>query len=591
MNLTLIVAAVIYPLIQGAWESGPLAVEYSLPPMAPTHLENYVVESQGEYFAKASDPLMRSGIAKSLSLSSNPEAVKVLENLAKTEKDQVVRQDLLAAMLALESYAPASDLNFLRGLLKSDSIPEKVMASALLMNASKSPAEAIELLSSERSAYAHKFLWPRIFSLSGKAPSGSLEKLLESQIPLARAGAASALVAAGALKSNSAAFEKLAVDADATVRFALAASVASAEGGERLLEKLSKDSNPSVRAAVALSKAGEGRERILLSLSSDNDAAVRRNACEALASFASDDSAFALSARLGDSDQFVRAASESSLGVIKPSRTALDKIQSLLEAKDSKASAITALGLAKDTEASAKILAILESHPDDNISARAVEALGLLNYKPSTKTVASFCGSSSPKVRKAVAAALGLLKESDGFDALRKLAKDPDLVVGREALRSIGLIGGSGFEQVIFEVLSDFKVESGRRSAASWAAERSEIREQKTLEALKTLAIVTCIAIPMTPEKTYESDDVRISALYALSSLSKRGSAPAKQIYETCMEGFKGPFAKMPGRGSGPLLTPLLEDYVRQLEILREGGSPSTVEVPSMDPELVMKKL
>lgn len=588
--MALIATAVVFPLLQGAWESGPLPMEYASSPTAPMHLEDDAVKIQGDLYARTSDPLLKGDVARTLSLASNKEAVKVLERLAKVEKDQMSRQDLLSAMLALEGYAAPSDQAFLRGLLKSGSLTERVIAAVLLMNASGSPDGALELLGSEPAPYAHKFLWPRVAVLAGKAEAGSLETLLTSQIPDARAGAVAAIVAAGGVKANEEALGRLASDQDEEVRFALASALAAGEGGEAILEKLSGDANSSVRAAVAYAKPGDGRERILLALSSDSDAAVRRNACEALSAFPGEATATALSARLGDPDQFVRTAAEKSFAAIKPDREAFAKVESLLDSKVSMASAIRALGLAGDRAAAPKIHDILKKRPDANLTWRSVDALGRLDFKAATKTIAACAAAKESQVRKSVAFSLGLLKERDGFEALRKLAKDSEVGIACEALRSIGLIGGSDFEPVIAEVLSNVQVEPSRRAAACWAVARADVRNPATIKALNTLAVTPCIPVPMSSEKAYDTADVRISALFALSDLERKGNAEAKRTYAEALELFKGPFAKM-GGAAGPLLDVLLEDYIRQLETLRAGGSPEPGEVKSAEPELSIKRL
>jgi HEAT repeat protein len=395
------------------------------------------------------------------------------------------------------------------------------------------------------------------------------------------------------LKSDAKALEKLAQDKEASVRFALASALAKSDDGLELLKSLAKDANPSVRAAIATAKPAPGRESVLIELTGDPDASVRRTACESLALFKSEASEKALLAGLQDKDQFVRAAAEKSFGALKPEGGSLALAENLLSSGKAfeRASAISALGLAGAKGSARGILEVLKSGPDADTAKRCVDALKLLDFKEAASAIAANANSKNDAVKISVAEALGALKGADGFDALIMLAKDKNPEVGRAALRSMGRIADMKFASSICALAADVKTEPARRAAACWAASKLPKLDAKCVAALNRLAVEPCIPEPMTNMKLYDSDDVRISALIALSEAAKRGDEKAKTAYASAMESFKGPFAKMPGKDGGQLLTNLLEDYVRQLELLRFGQTPAPQEIPSQEPELAVRKL
>jgi len=592
MHSLILAASVMYPLIQDAWNGGPLGQEFAAPPTAPFFIESKSLPPQRELYLKQEDPTIRSAIAKGLALSNNPDGAKLLEELLPSEKNSLTKEDILLSLVRLEKEAPVSKPEALKELFKSGSQLTRAYAAALYVSASSDASPVLDMLLTEQSVFVQNFLWPRLVASKGKCPAQALEKLLEAKSPFARGGAAQAIAARDADPDGIAALAKTAADQAPYVRLSLASALAVREtGGDKLLATLSTDKDISVRAAAAKLKLGSlERVSLALKLSVDSDAAARRNACESLAVCKSEDSVNALIARLGDPDRFVRAAAEDSLGTIKPGAEALAKIDAAMDAKESLGAAIRALGLTGAVASSQKIFAVLEKSTDDDITIRCVDALGRLLFKPSAKTVAERAASANPALRRSVAAALGLLKEKQGYEALTKLSKDQDLQVAMESLKSMGLIADSAFNGAILAVLSDIKCEADRRSAACWAIARTGSPDAKAVAQLKVLATEMCIPIPMSSEKAYDSDNVRASAMLAMSENGKRGDAASQQAFDACRTKFKDPFAKIASRGM-PLLNKLMEDYLRQIDLMREGSAPGPMEVPPAEPELTVKRI
>ncbi len=592
MNSLILAAAVMYPLIHNAWNGGPLPQSFAVIPSAPYVIDAPGLAVQKELYLKQEDPIIRSSIARDLANSNNPEGVKLLEELLKLEKNQLTREDLLLSLVRLEKEAPVSKPEGLKELLKSADPMERAYAAALFVNASLDATPVLDMLLAEQSAFVQNFLWPRLLAAKGKCTEKALEKLFEAKSHFGRAGAAQLLASGKDDPDSIPILAKAVADPNLFVRLSLASILAARDaGGDKLLETLSSDAGIPVRAAAASLKLGsDGRVKLALKLSSDSDQGVRRAACESLASCKSEDSVNALIARLGDSDRFVRTAAENSLGAIKPGPEALAKIEDALEPKASQGAAIRALGLTDSVPSSPKILALLEKSSDDDISIRCVDALGRLLHKPAAKAVAAKASSPNPELRRSVAATLGLLKEKEGYEALMKLSKDLDLKTAIEALKSMGLIADSSFNGTLVSVMAEVKNEGDRRAAACWAIARTGSLDAKAIAQLRILAIELCIPIPMSSEKAYDADNVRASSLLAMLANAKRGDAAAEKTFEECDKKFKDPFAKMSSKGM-PLSNKLMEDYIRQINLIREGSEPGPAEVPPATPELTERKL
>jgi HEAT repeat protein len=105
------------------------------------------------------------------------------------------------------------------------------------------------------------------------------------------------------------------------------------------------------------------------------------------------------------------------------------------------AAALGALGVNDPVVAGQALLSLLDD-PEAIVRSEAVDALGVLRYKPAAGPVRSLLtGDADPIVRAAAAETLGDLGDPDAVPELEMALADPDAAVRGYAANSLGLLG------------------------------------------------------------------------------------------------------------------------------------------------------
>lgn len=594
MKTLILAVAVFYPLMQGYWEKGPLPEELASAPQARTYLDDSELKTQAELYSQLESMTHRAAVIRTIALSNNPEAIRILEGIVRKEKNTVCRDDALKAMIEMcdAGLGAATDTSRLKELFKDPSVTARFSAYSLYLDKTKDTSVILESLTGEDAEFIVEIMVPRLAKMISKCNEQQIVKLADSPAASKRAAAAELLALKDGAPDSNQTLKKLADDKDAFVRCRLAKGLAARKtGGAGLLKKLSADSIAQVRAEASLNVYAaddQGRADILTQMTADPVSSVRLNAVKSLGSAKNSDTVLdSLAKCLADEDNYVRIAAEDSYVSLKPGEGQLKKVSAGLDSEKSRASVMRVLGLMNAVDFSGKIITELENSKSDMVTKNAVEALGRMKSKNAVSAICAKADSKNPEIRRAVAAALGEIKASESYPALIKMLKDSDSKTVFSAAESMGKIGDKSFAGPLTSLAASYLVPAEQRAAACWAISRlGEGADEKALKQLGTLAATACIPVQMAPPM-FDSCYVRASALHALSDLGKSNPS-AKKAYDTAVDRIKNPSQKDKEAG---IETPLLLEYMRQIGLAAAGEKVEPVQVPPVTPDFAVKKL
>ncbi|MFZ2653513.1 MAG: HEAT repeat domain-containing protein [Victivallales bacterium] len=585
-----------FPLLIPTWEKAPFNTINTTVPDAPTYADNASVKMQSDYLMKTQDSRLRSRIAITLSWSDNKTAIDALEACLQDEKNDYVQADLLNALYNLRDQGCCKKVTLLRRLLKSEDKSVRTLAAALELRATNDLSSVYNLLAQENSEYVINFLWNEIVSskdLARHSRDSEIDRFLSSENPCQRTGAIKVAVMKSEDPDKDPKIAKFLSDKSAMVKAAMAQALSSRDkGGTGLLKGLSEDNDASVRAFVASSVPAPDRLQILMKLSDDPDDEVRRLACVSLGEYKDADAIDSLIARLGDKKLQVRDAAEASLVRIAPGQDVLKRIgDELLENSESRASAVTILGVLKDIRYSQAIMKILESldDVDYDLARRCITALGELDFKESWKPVSERAGHKEAVVREAVASTLGKLKIKDSFDTIIKLSGDKAVNVSAQAFESMGWIADAYFSSTLYMAIKKTVAEypSDNRASACWSIARINSSSQEILSQLDALCMKMVLKVPMSPN-TYDLDSVRISALFAMIDLGRKDPV-AKDKAAAILKEFLSPPRNEDS--SSLMVGDGLRDFARQAKAYMNDEKPGQMAVRARMPLFIIEEL
>ncbi len=537
MNSLLCAAAIFFPLVMDCWEKGPLTADrFSIPP-SPVFADLDTLKEQSLIYPRLSSPAQRSVLARELALSNNPEALPILEKLAGKEKNSFCRDDIFAAMLALaeNGYGKPSSANALKESFAAESPMTRSTAMILYLKftASPDPAAVIDALGRETSPFAVERICEALRPFAGKLPDEKLKTLFDSPfLPLKAAAAGLA-----ALKNSPEALElaaKAAKDSNPLIRLQAARGLAeNPSAPEKLLAELSKDADPAVRlAAASMKHVTPGKEAVLCALASDKSASVRTAAAASLGASNTPSSVLALIGLIGDTDIGVRRAASDSLVKLQPEKVWRDRLIAAGAQSYARREITSFFARLDDRNYAPGIRRFLKEADNDLLIVDAVGALEIMRDREAAPLVASFAGSPNPKVRGAVAKALGPIRNPDTYAALKKLYRDKDMTVAVNALFSMYQIRDNTFREEFFHALGTRKMEQeALRAIAIHAVSDLGFMDARVLSHLNTLISKACITAPMSPPMP-DSMNVRLSGMIALLIAGKKDNAEAMRMYE-----------------------------------------------------------
>lgn len=582
---SLALLAVFFPLIIPVWKEKPFNAKNIKQPDALTFLTEEEIKEQKKFLKLIKDPRVKSKVAGIFSGANNAEAVAALEESLSKEKNPLVVEDILFSMHFFKDKAKLKHPEKLKKFFQNEKPRIRALSASIFLASTGNARETLKFLEKENSEFVQNMLWDQLSEDKSKLPVDKAKSFLKSKNMLQRAGAAKLLAAKADAPDAVVELQKALEDKEPLVRINIARGLkARKSGGNALLKKLAKDKNITARAIAASVPATDAREELFIELLDDKDWEVRRLAAEALGNYKSENAVQALMKKLGDKYKPVRSAVEDSLVKIKPGKETVIELEQALSDSQKQDSAIRTLGLLGAKSASEKIHKTLQSARSAETIERAITALGRLKYKKSANTIASKANHRNEKVRKAAAFALGRLGEKSTFDTLIKLSQDKKLPVALEAIESMGRIGDSAFNGRLFKIINNTGMSGNAemRAAACWSISRIGPPDAKILKQLKDVFLKKVVAAE--GEKVFDTDYARASALLALVDLAEKNKTLKPELEKTVEYFYKNPF-KMEGEDS-----PLLLDYMRQIELYRKGKEISKAPMETIQPHFTVAK-
>ncbi|OGV58629.1 MAG: hypothetical protein A2X49_04995 [Lentisphaerae bacterium GWF2_52_8] len=588
MKTLILLATVFFPLIAPIWEKGPLDAKNTLVPQALPRLDDRQLDELAAYFKQATDPRMRSSLAMDLANCNNPYGEKIACELLSGEKNDFVCEDLLSALNRMRDTQGLPSANPLKVFFNHQSPRVRAYAAAVYLRKTGDGTALANMLAGEDSEFTTSFLLNELAKRPDSCPQDKLISLLDPKIIPKRAGAAYALALNSPDPDALAPLQKLLADQSTAVRAALARGLAERkkDGGNKLLDSLSADTHPSVRALAASAPANEVREKFLLKLSADPDYEVRRAACTSLRHRNSDAAVNALIGRLGDESLLVRSAAEDSLAEIKPGKGAVEKISAGIADPKSRDSAIRCLGLLKAEEHAPLIVSALEKAESAETIIRCADALALIGYKPAASALSAKDAFPEASVRRAIAISLGKLGVKESYPSLEKLASDKDNEVVQGALQAMGIVGDPYFAPLLGKQALNFSMTTPpeTRAAACWSLGRTGSNDASIINGMKDICSKEVLSVM--GQRMCDSDFVRASALFTLVELSRKNTAGAEEAFNAMSEWLRNPPKDKFASVSDSLL-----DFLRQAELYKKGQKAEPAELPVSQLEPVMTKL
>ncbi len=577
-----------YTLIIPIWEKGPLSARNTPPPNNVTFINSTKLEEQFKFFGQIKDPRIRSQIAISLAQSNNPKAVEKLVLMLGTEKDELVKADILSALLALRKTAKCGHRSLMAKLMTSEAPSIRGKAAVLYLDASGDADVVLRMLGKEKSLFVRSLLWKELRAVPNACNDSELRKLLGSEFDENRAGVTAILAGKSKNPDSDQALQKVIGDPSVIVRMALAKALIDNARGAQLLARLSKDTSTSVRGMVATAHSPPKILNTLVNLASDPDSETRRLAILSLGYFKSATAVGAVIKAFSDKDERVRTAAENAIAAIFPDDETKKKIGGeLLDNLKSRHSAVTAIGLLNAKEFAEKVEKLLASTTDEDLSRRCVETLGKLGYTKAWRTVAAKANSKSPGVRRAVATALGVFAKKPSFAVLVKLSEDQTTEVAKEALLWMGRIGDTFFAPALLKAAKRITGSPDIRSYACWGLSKVNSTDPRVTQWLRKIVLTKIIRI-RGGQMIFDIDYSRASALLACVDMGKAGNANAaatardilKVVNNTSDETF-----------STVEISKYLADLFRQIDAYAKGEKATPRPIPTLEPELTVKNI
>ena len=586
--MTLIKSLLIfYPLIMPVWEAGPFDAKNIRRAESLDFMTIPEVKFQVDTFKKIKDPNIRGRMALDFINSNNPEAIKGMTLLYDIEKSDFVKADILTALYKMKHIAKCGNISLLKACIENDDAIIRAYGSALYLDKTKDAKGILGLLKTEKSLFVKNLLWGDLMIFVEQCPESLLSNLINSDDPLTRAGAARILALKVSAPDSNVALKKAVEDKKLIVRAYLGEGLAQkTKGGARLLEKLSKDAAVQIRTFAASAKAHPDRMKMHIALSKDPDSEIRRLAVVAFRHYREPAAIDALLAAMNDSYKPVRTAAEDSLIFMKPSPEIMERIgKKYLDQRPAVYSAVRVIGVLNDQRFNAKIERILNGALDTDLMRRTINALGALDYKKASASVAKKATCEEPLVREAVGNALGVFNIKDTFDTLIKLSADhKNKIVSLAAVKGMGVTADPYFINCLMGVIANVKITAEARAFGCWSLARINKPSSAIIKRLQKNALDKFIPIPMAGPD-YDADFARTAACLALIKFSKKDDA-AKKTALKVLNKLTASSDKQMTFISGRTL----QEYARQAELYMQGKEIKVVPLPTSKPPMTVKK-
>ena len=621
----LLSAVAFFPSAPDLWKQGPLTETVLKIPSADVVASRRQLEDQQRLFRQLQSPGLRSRMALEFGNAGNPEAIRILTKLLRSEKDPFVRDDLLNAMLRLKKNGCAvpDSGDWLVPYFKAESPAARCAAMILYLTNVKEPdpAVVVNALQEETSALVlNRLTEPlRPFAIRTRMADGPVDGQLDGSLIaklydetpaenlLLRAFAAE-LAAQLAGADDSPVVEKALKNPSAVIRMRTARGLAANPEAVKAFAIAAQDGHPAVRLAAAriiVSKNGlpnPERVKILISMLSDDSPAVRAAAADSLGQLGAVDAADALVKAFADPEIAVRRAVANALIRLDPDEPIRLKAVEVADRQaDARRQVLAFLVGIKDRTRTDMIVRWTEQSADPLFLVEAVRAAGELKLTGFTCLGQKGIEDRLPrdpekrnlpgKEYRAVAAFTygELLNEAmrtaeraeywknAAIPALTALSSDPDAEVAAAAMMSIWRNPACRpqFAPVLVRMLHNRKNGWSDCRAIAIRALSGWKLTARNIADLADLITKACIRIPQSSPEM-DTDAVRISALMLLREQAGPGNKAADAALKKVMEKLEKADA------DSDLKSPEFDEFLRQVKAAATGVpvNPKRIEEP-----------
>gem|GEM_PF-1406143 len=519
----------LFPLLLPIWQERPLTTKDISPGPYPIEATAEDVRLQAQA-CRVANLTQRCQIARDLRNSGRADAHNLLLQQLRNESHPVALATLLEC-LASVPVKPAAPLPDAERWLGHDDPNVRYWAAVFYPNLTDWEPEMLARMCRNDSDARIRMLAADILAEHPETVGmGTYVALLAAGAPDIRAAAVRGLCRKAAAADAASYLESAAADPDVAVRYQLADNLDAVPAAIRipLTTKLAKDAHPSVRGALA---AGIGRHvdddlfPTLRRLCADRDADVRRRAAASLAAFPKSPTRQQLVHMLGDARYLVRREAEDSLCKIHSRVPVIEAVAARIgdDFEPARLHVYRVLGRLGARDYARALAARLPREKDAEILAAVVDALYEFNADFAAAQIAGLHQHADPRVRCAVARALGRFAQPATYQVLGRLAFDPEETVRHNAIIGIGRIGnGTAFSDTLLralETVNSVQMSPRNRAAAAWAAGRTRPVRQPLVDRLVVQATVPVVPGPLGPE--FESDVVLVSVSMALAQCAR----------------------------------------------------------------------
>ncbi len=565
---------IFYTLIVPIWQKEPITSKDTKIKEQVIFLDSPTLEFQIKKFRHIKDLRIKSRMLFEWGKSNNPYAVSIFTDLLKVVQNDNIKADILINLFAMRRIKKSGDCAIFAELMSTPNDMIRAYSAALYLDNDGTPDNVLKLIGKERNQFVINLLLSELKAMPEKCSVGQLEALLNSEFLNIRAVAAELLAMKKGDPDLIDAMHKACNDTSIEITVSVAKGLSTRKnGGEKLLAKLANNRSSMVRAYVASAQPRKEIIKIYLQLILDPDWEVRRIAAVSLGKLKNGNSVASLIKLLSDPVSEVRDAAETAIIEIAPNQTVLKEIgEKVMPSTRPRPYAITLLGTFKDLRFAPQITHYLNTTSDENIIYRSIVALDQMNYTKAEKSVRAKYNYATPRIKKAVAHALGTFAMKDSFDTIIKLTivitdKNGKIISGtndvaNEAIISMGRIADEYFNAILTNIVCNCQAPPGLRATACWSIAKINQPTKKIVKQLQNIMLKKIIHMP--DEITYDANFVRISAVLAMIDMSKKHTNLKPKIL-SALETLQG------NNNYLQISDPQLKEYARQTALYMNG--------------------
>lgn len=535
----------LYANLRSYWELGPYPRSLFVYGRRVAVADDEGLATQHLAFTSSTDPLHRSRVVGELARCGTRKAVPVLLAQLGRETDRKVVRDILCALTRLSAQAALPEL---AAYLLAESWQLRLAALRYAAQSGALTSAQVQALTVDENVHVRAEAWGVLAAHDVSAHTWEAA-LQDPALQIVRLGLRGLMLQPHAEQAHL--VRDLATSSRISVRGAVAAAL-SRHSPEHvaLLQGLAGDRSMAIRALAAEACGRLQSPRLqptLTALAEDPAVEVRMAAVRALAVFHTAESREALFARTADRSERVQDAACDAL-VQHPSEAVDVQVGPFLEdARHSVRFRCFELVAAIQSQRYGETLAARMPLEEDPMNLGAlIDAIAVAGHRPAEEAIVAVAGQSPHIPRAAAFRAISSMRLASGKEAARQAAAELELdpVVRLAAIESLGWVPDAAHAPVLLKLLKQTNPEGttrpAQRAMAAWAASRLPELPGKLVQRMEAQVRKPVIKTPEGP--LHDTNQVRVSCVWALVEHAKRGDRSAAKFAETSIACLRTPY-------------------------------------------------